>query len=175
MAKLKSTKEAELAAVSEKLSRAKGVAVAAYAGLTVKATEELRRTLKESNGELLVVKKTLLGLALKNGDMPQTLSDLDGSLVIAFSYGDEVTSAKVLADFIKKNAEVLTLRGGIVDGQVIDQAGIKTLASLPSRLELLAKLVGSLNSPIQGVVGVLHGTLSKFVRTVDAVRAAKAA
>ena len=173
MAKLKSTKEAEIATVSEKLSRAKGVAVASYAGLTVKATEQLRRALKESNGELLVVKKTLLGLAMKQHELSDSLSNLDGSLIVAFSYGDEVTAAKVMAEFIKKNVEVLSLAGGIVDGQVIDMAGVKMLASLPSRLELLAKMVGSLQSPIQGMVGVLHGTLSKFVRTVDAIRVAR--
>jgi large subunit ribosomal protein L10 len=174
MAKLKSKKESELASVVEKLSRAKGVAVAAYAGLTVKATEELRHTLKESNAELLVVKKTLLGLALDQSKQPRSLSELDGSLMVAFSYGDEVTAAKVLAEFIKKNAEVLSLVGGIADGALLDKAGIKTLATLPSRLELLAKMVGSLQSPLSGLVGVMHGTLSKFVRTLDAVRAAKA-
>lgn len=174
MAKLKSTKQAEITTLSEKLSRAKGVAVASYAGLTVKATEQLRRALKESNGELLVVKKTLLGLAMKQHELSDSLSNLDGSLIVAFSYGDEVTAAKVMAEFIKKNVEVMSLAGGIVDGQVIDMAGVKMLASLPSRLELLAKMVGSLQSPIQGMVGVLHGTLSKFVRTVDAVRVARA-
>ena len=175
MAKLKSEKSAELAAMTEKLSRAKGVAVAAYAGLTVKATEQLRRQLKENNGELLAAKKTLFSLALKDARLPDTLAELDGSLMVAFSYGDEVTAAKVLADFIKKNAEVLTLRGGMVNGTILDQAGIKTLATLPSRLELLAKLVGSLQSPMSGLVGVMHGTLGKFVRTLDAVRSAKTA
>jgi large subunit ribosomal protein L10 len=175
MAKLKSKKSAELADVTEKLSRAKGVAVAAYAGLTVKATEELRHALKASNGELLAVKKTLLGLALEKAQQPRSLAELDGSLMVAFSYGDEVTAAKVLADFIKKNAEVLTLRGGIVNGTILDQVGIKTLATLPSRLELLAKMVGSLQSPMSGLVGVMHGTLGKFVRTLDAVRASRAA
>lgn len=174
MAKLKTRKQSEIEGIVEKLKKAKGVAIASYKGLKVSSTEELRRKLRSAQGELLAVKKTLLAVAFKKLELPTDLADLPGSLAIAFSYNDEVTAAKLLAQFCKANQEVISLEGGLVGTVIFDRQSIRTLASLPSRQELLAKMVGSLQSPLAGMVGVLHGTLSKFVRTLDAVRASKA-
>lgn len=173
MAKAKTKKNLEVEAILQKLQTAKGVAVASYKGLKVQDSEKLRRQLKSVNGELLAVKKTLLAVALKQMKQEASLADLPGSLVVAFSYNDEITAAKLLADFIKTNQEVMSLEGGLVEGSVLDRGGIVTLANLPGRQELLAKMVGSLQSPISGMVGVLSGVMRQFVLTVAAIRDSK--
>lgn len=162
-------------AVAERLQRAKSAAIVAYRGLTVVATEKLRRQLRESDGELIMVKKTLLRRVLETGDLGEALGDAEGSLALAFSYRDEVSAAKILAAFMRENPDIIVLGGGVLGSSALSAQQVATLASLPGRPELLAKLLGTISAPISGFVGVLHGTLSKFVRTVEAVRVAKAA
>ena len=88
---------------------------------------------------------------------------------------DAVAPAKILKEFIKETkTEALTVKAGLVDGQVIDVAAVDALASLPSREELLAKLVGSMQAPISGLVNVLQGNIRNMVYVLDAVRAKKA-
>lgn len=90
---------------------------------------------------------------------------------------DAVAPAKVICDFIKKNklenTDVLTVKVGVVEGKVIDDKEVKALASLPSREELIAKLLGSMNAPISNTVGVLQGVIRNAVYVLDAVRAQK--
>ena len=100
---------------------------------------------------------------------------VEGPTAIAYSAEDTVAPAKILKDFIKETkTEALTVKAGIADGQVIDAAAVEALASLPSREELLAKLVGSMQAPISGLVNVLQGNIRNMVYVLDAVRAKKA-
>ena len=100
---------------------------------------------------------------------------LEGPTALAYSTEDAVAPAKILKEFIKETkTEALTVKVGICDGQVIDAAGVEALANLPSREELLAKLVGSMQAPISGLVNVLQGNIRNMVYVLDAVRAKKA-
>ena len=100
---------------------------------------------------------------------------LEGPTALAYSTEDAVAPAKILKEFIKETkTEALTVKVGICDVQVIDAAGVEALANLPSREELLAKLVGSMQAPISGLVNVLQGNIRNMVYVLDAVRAKKA-
>ncbi|OGF33166.1 50S ribosomal protein L10 [Candidatus Falkowbacteria bacterium RIFOXYA2_FULL_35_8] len=144
--------------------------VADFNGLTVVATEELRNKCKEENVEFLAVKKTLLKKLISELKLEgQDKIDYSGSMAVAFGREDEVAPAKILADFAKNHEEV-QFRGGIVENEIIDIPGIKALAALPSKLELYAKIVGSINAPISGFVNVLAGTLRSFVTVINNIK-----
>src|SRR5699024_7429457 len=96
---------------------------------------------------------------------------LEGPSAFAFGYEDPVAPAKVLSDFIgKTKSEHLKIKAGLVDGKVIDVAGVKALADLPPKEVLIAKMMGSLNAPITNFVGVLSATLRSLVYAIDAIR-----
>lgn len=100
---------------------------------------------------------------------------LEGPTAIAYSTEDVVAPAKILKEFIKETkTEAITVKVGIADGQVIDKASVDALANLPSRDELIAKIVGSMQAPISGLVNVLQGNIRNMVYVLDAVRAKKA-
>ena len=101
---------------------------------------------------------------------------MSGTTALAISTTDPVAPAKVLSDFqkeINKTVKTFNIKAGILDGKVIDAEGVKALAELPSREVLLAKLAGTMQAPISGLVSVMAGTIRKFVYAVDAVRQQK--
>lgn len=175
MAITKEKKGQILKDLEEKFARAKAVYFAQNKGLSVKQTMELRRELRSQNVDFVVAKKTLMKLAAKNTNLPELSDDvLDGPIAAVIGYEDMVLPSKLVKDFGKKAEEKIVLTGGLMEGKVLNQAEAIQIASLPSKQELLAKLVGSMKSPISGFHGALHGLLGKFVRTLDAVRAQKA-
>lgn len=175
MAITKEKKGQILKDLEEKFAKAKAVYFAENKGLSVKQTMELRRALRAEDVDFVVAKKTLMKLAAKNSNLPE-LSDeiLTGPIAAVIGYEDSVLPSKLVKDFGKTAEEKVVLTGGILDGKILNQAEAIQIASLPSKQELLAKLVGSMKAPISGFHGALHGLLGKFVRTVDAVRAQKA-
>ncbi len=158
--------------VSEKLARSEAVVLTDFRGLTVQQLTELRAKLSEAGVEYKVVKNTLTRLAAAKAGFEPFDEVLNGPTAIAFGYKDPVAPAKILNDFAKDHPD-LEIKGGLLNGVFIDTAEVKRLASLPSRDELLAKLMGSMKAPISGLVGVLHGTLRSVVAVIDAVRAKK--
>lgn len=162
-------KEETLAELIAKFKDAKSVIFSENKGLTVKEIQELRRNLREKKADLKVAKKTLIKLAAKEAgytDIPDEI--MPGSVGAVFSYDDVVAGAKEIYNYAKKH-EALALLGGLLDGKVLNLADAETLATIPSKEELLSKLVYVLKSPISGFHGVLHGTLSGFVRALDAI------
>ena len=100
---------------------------------------------------------------------------MEGPTALAYSAEDAVAPAKILKAFIKETkTEALTVKAGLVDGQVIDAAAVNALADLPSREELIAKLLGSMQAPVSGLVNVLQGNIRNVVYALEAVRAKKA-
>ena len=97
---------------------------------------------------------------------------LTGPTAVAFGYDDPVAPAKILSEFAKTNRD-LELKGGVLEGKVLDVDGVKALAELPSREELLAQVVRGMQAPIAGLVNVLQGTIRNFVYALDAVRKQK--
>lgn len=158
----------------KQFENAKVAVVADYRGLNVEEITELRRALQNTEADLTVTKNTLCKVASK-GTQFEVISELmQGPTAIAFGFGDEVASAKVLAKFIKENKKGEIL-GAVLEGKVLNADEAKKLASMPSREELYAKMLGSINSPTTGIVYGVNGVMSTLVRAIDAVAKQKQA
>ena len=172
-----SAKQAVVAQLKEQLESAKGVVLTSYKGLTVAQDTELRRELREAGVSYHVVKNTMMRIAAKEAGLEGIDEHLEGTTAFAFSTEDAVAPAKVICGFMKKNkleeAEILTVKVGVVEGKVIDVDEVKALAALPSREELIAKLLGSMNAPISNTVNVLQGVIRNAVYVLDAIRSQK--
>ena len=147
--------------------------VAQYRGLTVSEMGELRRGLNESGVSMQVVKNTLARRAADGTDFKVAEELFTGPVAIAYG-SDPVGMAKAISDFAKEH-KALEIRGGVLDGKMMDAAGINALASLPSRDVLLAKMLGSMQSPISGFVRTLNEIPGSFVRVLAAIRDQKEA
>ncbi len=156
----------------DKFQRGQGVVLTDYRGLDVKEMTELRSKLREAGVEYHVVKNSLALIAARQVDLGDLEELLVGPTAIAFGYDEPVSAAKVLSQFAKDHDD-LEVKGGVLDGKVIGADGVKALADLPSREELLAQVLRGMQSPISGLVGVLHGTLRQFVYALEAVRKQK--
>jgi large subunit ribosomal protein L10 len=152
-----------------KLDSAVTVVLTDYRGLNVAEITELRNQLRKAQIEYKVSKNTLTLIAAKDlglGDLEQFLA---GPTAIAFSYKDPVAPAKILSDFTKKSKK-LEIKGGVVEGKIINNDGVQALADLPPREELIAKVVGGIKSPLYGLVGVLSGPIRGLVYTLQAIK-----
>ena len=168
MPKTKEQKRQILENLKDKLAKSKSVVFSSDTGLDVRTIEELRKEMKKNDAEYLVAKQTLLDIATKDLK-DKDLDSLEGSVAVTLSYEDEVSGAKILNKYAKGN-ETLALGGGILEGDYIMPDMVKRLATLPSKEELLAKLVGSLSSPMAGMVGVLSGVQRNFVGVLSAIK-----
>jgi len=158
----------------KQFENAKVAVVADYRGLSVEEITELRRALQDNQSDLTVTKNTLCKVATK-GTNYEVISELmQGPTAIAFGFADEVASAKVLAKFIKENKKGEIL-GAVLDGKVLSAEDANKLAKMPSKEELYAKMLGSINSPASGLVYSVNGVMSALVRAMDAVRQQKQA
>lgn len=177
MANIRPEKQAAVAGLKEQLSTAKGVVLTGYKGLTVAQDMKLRAKFREAGVSYHVVKNTMLRIAANETGLEGLDSVLNGTTAIAVSADDAVAPAKVIYDFIKENklekTEVLTIKAGVVEGKIIGVDEVKALASLPSREVLIAKVLGSMQAPISGMVNVLQGTIRNMVYVLDAIRAQK--
>ncbi len=170
MPKTKQEKAQTLKILEEKIGKAKSVVFANFNGLTVKDNEQLRRELKSEGSEYLVAKKTLLELAFKKAKFESlNLRKLSGQLAAVFGFGDEIAPAKIVAKFKKSSDGKIDFSGGILEGKFIAASQVAELATLPSRDELLARLVGAINAPVSGFVNVLAGNLRGLVNVLKAV------
>ena len=165
-------KKAVVADLKEKLSAAKGGVLVNYRGLTVAQDTKLRRKFREAGVEYFVAKNTMIRLAAHEIGIEDLDSHLEGPSAVAISATDPVAPAKVLVDFIKEN-KIMEIKAGLVEGKVIDEAGVKELASLPSREVLLARVLAGMQSPIVGLVNVLQGNIRNLVYALEAVRKQK--
>jgi len=167
-------KETELTKFRETIKGAKAVVVSHASGMTVSQVTELRKQLREANVTHTVVKNTLARIAAREVNMEGLAKLLDGPTVISISKTDIIAPAKVLANFAKTNDKLVIL-GGVIEGKDATAQDIVDISTLPSREELLAKMLGSLNSPITGLVRVLNGPLQGFVRALGAIADKKSA
>lgn len=158
----------------QQFEKAKVAVVADYRGLTVEEITELRRGLQAQSADLTVTKNTLCKVASKGTNFEPVSELMQGPTAIAFGFGDEVAAAKVLSKFIKENKKGEIL-GAVLDGKVLSADEAKKLASMPSKEELYAKILGSINSPASGLVYSINGVMSALVRAVAAVRDSKQA
>ena len=169
-----SAKIAAVAELKEKLSASKGVVLTDYRGLTVAQDTKLRSKLREAGVEYRVVKNTMTRIAANEIGIDGLDSYLEGPTAIAISETDPVAPAKIIAEFVKEHKlKVLGVKAGLVEGKVIDAAGVKALAELPPREVLIAQVLAGMQSPIVGLVNVLQGSIRNVVYALDAVRQQK--
>ncbi len=167
-------KKEQVQVIAEKVKAAKAIVLADYRGLTVEQDTELRVALRKAEVEYKVVKNRLTLFAMKENGLGDMEKYLEGPTAMATSEKDPIAPAKVLAEFAKKY-EKLDLKAGVVEGKIIDVDGIKALASLPSREELIAKMLGGLNSPLAGLVNVLNGNIRGLAVALNAIKEQKEA
>ena len=159
--------------VSAEVAKAQSVIIAEYRGLDVASVTVLRKTARESGVYLRVLKNTLVRRAVAGTPFEGLSSQLTGPLMYAIST-DPVTAAKVLSEFAKSN-DKLVIKGGAMPNNLLDVDGVKALATMPSREELLSKLLGTMQAPIAQFVRTLNEVPTKFVRGLAAVRDQKEA
>ena len=157
-----------MAEVSDKLAQAQAVVLAEYRGLTVEHMTQLRVNARDNGVYLRVLKNTLARRAVNGTPFEQLADQMVGPLAYGISE-DPIAAAKVLSEFAKSN-EKFVIKVGAMPNQVMSTADVAQLATMPSRDELLAKLLGTLQAPIAKFVQTLNEVPSKFVRTLAAVR-----
>ncbi len=174
-------KEGIVAEIVDKAKRAKAVVFTNYEGMTHRQLEELKKGLRTADAELAISKNTLLKIALEQSGYSLQTTAVDGSPLAVdlekptatlYTYGDPVLALKELAKSIK-TLKLPSIKFGIVDGQVLSEADVTKLATLPSREVLLGQLVGTLKSPIYNLHRALNWNLQKFVMTLKAIEARK--
>lgn len=164
-------KAAKIDEVSALVAGAQTIVVAEYRGLDVEAVTKLRKQARGNGVQLRVLKNTLARRAVNDTPFAGLADKLVGPLVYGFS-SDPVAGAKVLAAFAKDN-DKLVLKAGAMANFVLDEAGVQSLATMPSREELLAMLMATMQAPIGQFVRTLNEVPARFVRTLAAVRDAK--
>ncbi|MEK9194936.1 MAG: 50S ribosomal protein L10 [Patescibacteria group bacterium] len=155
--------------LKERLKRQRVLIFSDFRGISVAKLKQLRRALKKGGAEYKVAKKTLIGRALKETNLPGEIKKLEGEIGIAFGYGDQVEPAKVLLKFSKEN-ETFKVLGGILNAAILGAKDIIALAKLPSREVLLAQVVGALAGPIRGLATVLQGNMRNLVVVLNQVK-----
>jgi len=175
--KISSAKQAkveQVAGIRSDIERAKSVVIISYKGLTVAQDTELRREFRKNNVQYQVLKNTLIKRAFNELGNTEFDEALNGTTSVAFSFEDEITAARVVVENAKKLAGKFEPKCAYVDGSFADLDTVQHLASLPSKEVLISKVMGSLNAPITGFVGVLSATLRSLVYAVKAVHDQKA-
>ncbi len=141
--------------ISANIKDAQSVVIVDHRGLTVAEDTELRKQLREAGITYKVYKNTMMNFAFKGTDCEGLTTYLEGPSAIAISKDDATAPARILCKFAK-NAKALEIKGGIVEGTVYDSKGIEAISNVPSREELLGKLLGSIQSPITNLARVLN-------------------
>ena len=165
-------KQAMVSEVAAKLQGAQTVIVAEYRGLNVERVTQLRAKARKSGVYLRVLKNTLARRAVKGTPFEKLSDQMIGPLMYGISQ-DPVAGAKVLSEFAKEN-ELFVIKAGAMPNTVMSSQDIKALAQLPSREELLSKLLGTMQGPVAKLVRTMNEVPSKFVRTLAAYRDSKA-
>ena len=164
-------KQATVSEVATKLQGAQSLIVAEYRGLNVERVTQLRSKARKSGVWLRVLKNTLARRAVKGTPFEKLSDQMVGPLMYGISQ-DPVAGAKVLSEFAKEN-ELFVIKAGAMPNAVMSAQDIKALSQLPSREELLAKLLGTMQAPVTKLVRTMNEVPSKFVRTLAAYRDSK--
>jgi large subunit ribosomal protein L10 len=171
----RSEKEAIIAEVAEKAARAVAMYFADFSKVTVSEETELRREFRKSGVEYNVVKNTLARKALEQlTGYDRLFEKLVGPTGIAFSYEDPSAPAKIIKKFSDKTGK-LQLKAAIVEKQIFDATKLGQLASMPTRKEIIAAVLGSIQAPVTGIVGAVNAIARDLVYIVDAIEKKKAA
>jgi len=169
MALTKEQKKNIVEKLKQSIAQQKAVVFVAIDGLKTTKLFDLRKELKQDNCLLTVAKKTLLSIAFKQSKMEFDAKELEGELALVFGFGDEIMPAKIAYQFSKKNKN-LKILGGFFENEIKTAEEMIILAKIPSREELLAKVVSSISSPISGFVNVLQGNIKGLVCVLSKIK-----
>lgn len=153
-------KEEQVAQYVEKFGKAKSFVLVDYRGLNVAEDTAMRVEMRNNNVEYKVIKNRLILRALNKAGFTNFDSLLEGPTALAISYEDAVAPSKVVADNVKKTNKIV-IKGGVVEGQVMDEAGIKKVAAIPAKPVLVAQLLGMLQTPVRGLAVALSEIAKK--------------
>ncbi|MFA5175476.1 MAG: 50S ribosomal protein L10 [Patescibacteria group bacterium] len=172
MPKSREQKQTTLKLLASWLKDAKSIVFANFQGLKVSEATVLRRECRKQNIKVLATKKTLLKKACEELGLNIEPEKFSGGVAVFMGVEDEVAPAKTVANFAKTH-EIVSIFGGMLEGKMVDASVVKSLASLPSKEALLAKMVGALNAPISGFVNALSGNLRNLVGVLNNIKEAK--
>ena len=158
--KILEQKKAVVESLADKMGRATSGVLVKYEGITVDQDTKMRAALRAAGVEYAVIKNTLIGKACDKAGFEALKPNLEGMNAIAFSYGDPIAPAKILKEYAEK-IESFEIRGGILDGAVVDAATVNELADIPPKEVLVAKLLGSIQSPLYKFAYVLQAIVDK--------------
>ena len=153
---------------SEGIGQATNAFLISFKGITVPQVTELRKQVRESGSKYVVVKNTLALIAVKDSPLTALKEHFTGETAVAFNATDPVALAKVLTKFAK-DVPTMQFKGAMLAGQVVPAAEIQNIANLPSREELLGKLLYLMQHPIRGLAVVLNGTIRNFAVVLDQI------
>lgn len=167
--KSRETKATDLAALTESLAASKSAMVVSFSGLTVTKDQEFRNSLREAGAQYQVVKNTLARIAVKGTPYEEVSEHFKGVTAIAWTENDPVVLSKAISKFMKDNADIYTFKSGVVDGKVVDLTQLTTIANLPSKEELISKLMWVLNSGAQRLVTVINAVPRDLAVVIDQI------
>ena len=157
--------------LTKKFDNSSGIYFTRYTGMDVVQATELRKQFRENGVTYLVSKNTLTKIAASNAGFDDKLNHfLQGQVGIAYADADPTSPARVISKFKKENKEILEVLGLVFEGEIFSADKYKVLADLPSRDELLARLVGGLNQPMSQLVSTLNGAMSKFIGVLASLK-----
>ncbi len=154
--KTRETKQKDLNALTESLQNSTSAMVVSFSKLSVNKDQEFRSSLREAGAQYRVVKNTLARIAVKGTQFEDTTDHLKGVTAIAWTDSDPVVLSKAISKFMKDNADIYTFKTGVVDGKLVDLAQLTTIANLPSKEELISKLLFVINAQAQRIVTVIN-------------------
>ena len=163
-------KETFVADLRDRLTKAPVVYLTDFTGLDVKSMTDLRRSLKDSGAEYLVVKNRLAKLAFEGTELPDISADLIGPTGMVLGYDDVVAPAKALTDFAKQHDKKPVFKLGILENEVLQPEQISRLANLPSREQLYSMLAGALEAPMAMLATAMEGKVQEMAGLLDALK-----
>ncbi|MFW5999492.1 MAG: 50S ribosomal protein L10 [Halanaerobiaceae bacterium] len=165
-------KEAAVEEIAEKLERAKTLVFTDFIGLDVEQMTELRAKLREAGVEYKVVKNTLAKIAARQQGLDEITDELRGPTAIAFGIEDVVSPARILVDFAKEH-DLLEIKSGFLNGDIIDAGKVESLANIPAKEVLLSQVFAGMQAPISGLVNTLQGNIRNLVQVLSQVKEKK--
>lgn len=169
MALTKEQKQKIVEELKENLNKQKAMVLVAFEGLKAKELFDLREKLKEANCLFIVAKKTLLDIAFKEKKLDFNKEKLEGEVALIFSFGDEISPARIAYQFSQIN-ENLKILGGFFENKFIEKERVLELAKIPTRQELLARIIGSISAPVSNFANVLQGNIKGLIYVLKQVK-----
>ncbi len=161
-------KVAMLADIKDRMARASIAISADYRGLTVAQLTDLRKALRPANVDVKIVKNTIAAMAADAAGRPEMKSLLQGPTALALGFGDPIAPVKLLTEHLRVRRMQLTIHGGWMEGRALSRAEVESIATLPSREQLLADFIGKMQSPLYNLAGLLQASMRNFAALVDA-------